>query len=199
MRSIAALLATVAIASPALAGGPIAVEPEPTVAPVVTPVVAPGIDWSGAYAGVQLGYADVDSNDAGLDGNGFLGGIHGGYLWDFGNVIAGAEVSYDSADIDLGDAGATLDDMTRLKLLVGTEMGRSLVYGALGAAHASATDAGGADLSDTGWFLGAGLDYAVSDRWTVGAEVLHHQFDDFDGTGTDFDVNTLQAKVSMRF
>lgn len=199
MRSIAALLATVAIASPALAGGPVAVEPEPTVAPVIAPVAAPGMDWSGAYAGVQLGYADVDSNGAGLDGDGFIGGIHGGYLWDFGNMVAGAEVSYDSADIDLGAAGDTLDDMTRLKLLVGTEMGRSLVYGAVGAAHASMTDAGGADLSDSGWFLGAGLDYAVSDRWTVGAEFLHHKFDDFDGTGNDFDVNTLQAKVSMRF
>lgn len=197
MRSIAALLATVAIASPALAGGPVAVEPEPTVAPVIAPVVATGLDWSGAYAGAQLGYADIDSNGADLDGNGFLGGIHGGYLWDFGNVVAGAEVSYDSADIDLGDAGGTLDDMTRLKLLVGTEMGRSLIYGAAGAAHASA-NIGGTDYSDSGWFLGAGMDYAVSDRWTVGAEFLHHQFDDFDGQG-DFDVNTLQAKVSMRF
>lgn len=199
MKSIAALLATVAIASPALAGGPIAVEPEPTVAPVMMPVAAPGIDWSGAYAGVQLGYADIDSNGADLDGNGFLGGIHGGYLWDFGNVIAGAEVDYNAADIDLGGtAGDTLDDLTRLKLLVGTELGRSLVYGAVGAAHASAS-VGGVDLSDTGWFLGAGMDYAVSDRWTVGAEVLQHQFDDFDGTGDDFDLTTLQAKVSMRF
>lgn len=199
MRSIVALLATVAIASPALAGGPITVAPEPTVVPVMTPVAAPGIDWSGAYAGIQLGYADIDSNDAGYDGNGFLGGIHGGYLWDFGNVIAGAEVDYNAVDIDLGGtAGDTLDDVTRLKLILGTELGRSLVYGAVGAAHASA-NIGSVDYSDSGWFLGAGMDYAVSDRWTVGAELLHHQFDDFDGTGYDFDVNTLQAKVSMRF
>ena len=199
MRSIAALLATVAIASPALAGGPVAVEPEPTVTPVIAPVAAPGMDWSGAYAGVQLGYADVDSNGGGLDGDGMIGGIHGGYLWDFGNVVAGAEVDYDSANVDLGTAaGDSLDDVARLKLILGTEFGRSLVYGTVGAAHASAT-VGGEDLSDTGWFLGAGMDYAVSDRWSVGGEVLQHQFDDFDGSGVDFDATTVKAKVSMRF
>lgn len=199
MRSIAALLATVAIASPALAGGPVAVEPEPTVTPVIAPVAAPGMDWSGAYAGVQLGYADVDSNGGGLDGDGMIGGIHGGYLWDFGNVVAGAEVDYDSANVDLGTAaGDSLDDVARLKLILGTEFGRSLVYGTVGAAHASAT-VGGEDLSDSGWFLGAGMDYAVSDRWSVGGEVLQHQFDDFDGSGVDFDATTVKAKVSMRF
>lgn len=200
MRSIAALLATVAIASPALAGGPVAVEPEPTVTPVIAPVAAPGMDWSGAYAGVQLGYADIDSNGAGLDGDGMLGGIHGGYRWDFGNVVAGAEVDYDKADIDLGggDLAGTLDDVARLKLSLGTEFGRSLVYGTVGAAHASAT-VDGADLSDNGWFFGAGMDYAVSDRWSVGGEILQHKFDDFDGQVVDFDATTVKAKVSMRF
>jgi opacity protein-like surface antigen len=199
MRSIAALLATVAIASPALAGGPVAVAPEPTVTPVIEPVMAPGMDWTGAYAGIQLGYADVDSNGEGLDGDGMLGGIHGGYRWDMGTFVAGAEVDYDTADIDLGDpALGTLDDVTRLKLIAGTEVGRSLVYGTVGAAHASAT-VGGTELSDNGWFLGAGVDYAVTDRWSVGGELLKHKFDDFDGQGVDFDATTLKAKVSLRF
>lgn len=199
MRSIAALLATVAIASPALAGGPVAVEPEPTVTPVVQPVIASGMDWSGAYAGVQLGYADIDSNGAGLDGDGMLGGIHAGYRWDMGNFIAGAEVDWDSADVDLGNPVAgTLDDVARLKLIAGAEFGRSLIYGTVGAAHANATVAG-VDRSDNGWFLGAGLDYAVNDRWSIGGELLQHQFDDFDGTGVDLDATTVKAKVSLRF
>ena len=199
MRSIAALLATVAIASPALAGGPVAVEPEPTVTPVSQPVIASGMDWSGAYAGVQLGYADIDSNGAGLDGDGMLGGIHAGYRWDMGNFIAGAEVDWDSADVDLGNPVAgTLDDVARLKLIAGTEFGRSLIYGTVGVAHANATVAG-VDLSDNGWFLGAGLDYAVNDRWSIGGELLQHQFDDFDGTGVDLDATTVKAKVSLRF
>ena len=46
---------------------------------------------------------------------------------------------------------------------------------------------------------GLGFDYAVNDRWTVGGEVLQHQFDDFDATGNDFDATTLKAKVGLRF
>ena len=55
------------------------------------------------------------------------------------------------------------------------------------------------DGSDTGFLYGLGVDYAVSDRWTVGGELLQNRFDDFDGTGTDLDATTLKAKVAMRF
>lgn len=200
MRSIAALLATVAIASPALAGGPVAVEPEPTVTPIAQPIIASGMDWTGAYAGVQLGYADVDSNGSFYDGDGMIGGIHAGYRWDMGSIVAGAEVDWDTADIDLGSDPVlgSVDDVARLKLMVGTEIGRSLVYGTVGAAHASAT-VDGEDYSDNGWLFGAGFDYAVNDRWTVGGEVLKHKFDDFDATGVDIDATTVKAKVALRF
>jgi outer membrane immunogenic protein len=199
MRSIAALLAVATLATPALAGGPVAVEPEPTVTPVVETVMTPTIDWTGAYAGVQLGYADIDSNGAGLDGYGTTYGIHGGYRWDFGSYVAGAELDYDSADIDLGTvAGDTLDDVARLKLMGGAKFGNSLLYGTVGAARASAT-VGGLELQDTGYFIGAGLDYAVSERVTVGGELLQHQFDDFDNSGVDLDATTIKAKVALRF
>lgn len=197
MRSIAALLATVAFAGPALAGGPTVVEPEPVITAPVEPVIA-SADWSGFYAGAQLGYADVDSNGAGLDGNGWLGGVHAGYRWDFGQYVAGAELDYDSADIDLGGTGATLDDVARIKLMGGAEFGNSLLYATAGAAYADAT-VGTASLSDNGWFIGAGMDVAINDSWTVGGELLQHQFDDFDGSGVDLDATTLKAKVSLRF
>lgn len=199
MKSIAALLAMTTLATPALAGGPIAVEPEPTIAPVIETVAPPSLDWTGFYAGAQIGYADVDSNGGGLDGYGALGGVHAGYRYDFGTFVAGAELDYDTADIDLGTtAGDTLDDVARLKLTAGTEFGRSLVYGTVGAAQASAT-VGGTELSDNGYFYGAGLDYAVTDSWTVGGELMQHKFDDFDGSGVDFDATTVKAKVALRF
>jgi opacity protein-like surface antigen len=197
MRSIAALLASVAFAAPALAGGPTVVEPEPVIAAPVAPVPA-SLDWSGFYAGAQIGYGDADSNGAGLDGDGWLGGIHAGYRYDFGQFIAGAELDYDVAEIEIGAADDTIDDVARLKLVGGAELGNSLLYGTVGVAQASAT-VGGAELSDNGWFVGAGVDVLVNDRFTVGGELLQHQFDDFDGTGVDFDVTTLKAKVAFRF
>ena len=199
MKTIVAVLAAATLAGPALAGGPTEVAPEPVVEPVMEPVMMTDVDWGGAYVGAQLGYADIDSNDAGLDGNGFLGGIHGGYRWDMGQYVVGTELDYDSASIDLGAVdGDTLDDVARLKLIGGAKFGRSLVYGTLGAARASATVTG-TELSDTGYFIGAGMDYAINDKWSVGGELLQHKFDDFDDSGVDLDATTIKAKVALRF
>jgi opacity protein-like surface antigen len=193
------MIATVTLTAPAFAGGPVAVADEPAVIPAAEPYVAPGVDWSGAYVGAQLGYGDVNSNGAGLDGNGLLGGVHAGYRWDLGNWVAGGELSWDKASIDLGTAaGDQLDSVAALKLMAGREIGNSLVYGTLGAAQAKAS-VGGADQSDSGMVYGLGFDYAVNDRWTVGGEVLQHQFNDFDGTGNDFDATTIKAKVGLQF
>jgi outer membrane immunogenic protein len=200
MKRIAALLTSFTLAAPAFAGGPVEPLPEPEIAPAPASVVDTGSDWSGFYAGGQIGYGDLDSNGAGVDGNGAIGGIHGGYRWDFGQYVAGAEIDYDAADIDLGDDGTagSLDSVARLKLIGGADLGRSFVYGTLGAARADAT-VGGTELSDTGYFLGAGMDFAVSDRWTVGGELLQHRFSDFDSSGVDLDATTLKAKVALRF
>ena len=202
MKTIAALVApalTAALTAPAFAGGPTVVAEEPAVAPVETAYVAPGPDWAGAYVGAQLGYGDVDSNGAGLDGNDAFGGVHAGYRWDLGNWVAGTELSYDATNIGLGaTAGNELTDVWALKLQAGREIGNSLVYGSIGAAQANAT-VGGTDLSDSGFVYGVGFDYAVNDRWSVGGEVTQHNFSNFDASGVDLDATTVKAKVGLRF
>lgn len=204
MKSIAAvlglpaLLMPLAVALPAQAGGPTVAAPEPVVAPV-EPYVAPGMDWSGAYAGGQLGYADMDSSTGTLEGHGMIGGVHAGYRWDLGTFVAGTELDYDATDVALGTApGDSLDSVLRAKLTGGTELGNSLLYGTLGAAKAKAS-VGGNDLSDTGYFVGAGMTYAMGGNWTVGGEVLQHRFSDFDGSGIDLDATTVTARVGFRF
>jgi outer membrane immunogenic protein len=198
MKTIAVLVASSLMAMPAFAGGLTTPEPEPEI--IAAPVaVAPSSDWTGFYAGAQLGYGDIDSNGGGLDGNGELYGVHAGYRWDFGQFVAGAEIDWDNANIDLGAvAGDELDDVARLKLIGGADLGRTLVYGTVGAARASAT-VGGIELKDTGYFVGAGMDFAVTERVTVGGELMQHRFSDFDGSGTDFDATTIKAKVALRF
>lgn len=198
MKSIAAFVLTAVVAGPALAGGPTVVTPEPVVAAPVEPVIVQSADWSGFYAGAQIGYGDVDSNGAGLDGNGFLGGIHGGYRWDLGSYVVGTEIDYDAADINLGGTTGSLDDVARLKLIGGAELGNSLLYATTGAAYADATVAG-ASLSDNGWFYGAGVNVAINDKWTVGGELLQHNFNNFDGSGVDIDALTATARVGFKF
>jgi outer membrane immunogenic protein len=186
------------VALPAFAGGPVEPVPEPVIVPAPVEPVATGGDWGGAYVGAQLGYADVDSNGAGLDGDGAIGGVHGGYRYDFGQAVIGAELDYDLANVDLETDDSSLDNVARLKLMAGADLGRTLIYGTVGAAYAEATVAGD-ELSDDGYFAGIGANYAFSDRWTVGGELLTHKFDDFDDSGVDLDATTATLRASFNF
>lgn len=198
MKPTAVILATLGLSAPAFAGGPTTPIVEPEIVPAPVAVVTPSADWSGLYLGAQLGYGDVDSNGAGLDGSGDMGGVHAGYRWDLGTTVIGAELDWDSTNIDLGAAADQLDSVARLKLSAGADLGRTLLYATAGAARAKA-DVAGAALADNGWFLGAGATYAMTDQWSVGAEVLRHRFTDFDGSGVDLEPTTVTARVSFQF
>ena len=186
------LVATLSL--PALSGSlgdPIA-DPLPPVAPTPAPVQSLGGDWTGAYGGVQLGYGDVNGTGA-ADGDDFLYGVHLGYGYDFGTFVLGGEIDYDQTDIDLNGA-ATVDSVARLKLRAGYDFGRVLGYVTAGAAEVD-TSIG----SESGEFYGIGAAYMINDRYTVGAELLEHNFDDIAGSGVDADATTLTVRGSIRF
>jgi len=181
-----------ALAGPALAGDIQATPAEPVVvAPV--PVQTYGGDWTGGYFGLNLGNINVDTNVAGVDGDDFSYGVHGGYDYDFGRFVLGGEVEFDATDIDLAGA-ATVDSVARLKLRGGYDLGRTLLYVTGGAAEVD-TSLG----SDTGGFAGIGVTYMVTDRFYVGGEVLGHQFDDINGTGIDADATSVSVRGGVRF
>ncbi|ASM72564.1 MULTISPECIES: outer membrane protein [Roseobacteraceae] len=182
---------TLAAAAPLYAGAPA----DPVIeAPVIVPATPAytGGDWTGFYAGGQLGYADIDGTGA-ADGSGGTYGVHGGYNYDFGRFVLGGEVDYDQLDIDLG-GGGTADNVARLKLKAGYDLGRTLVYATAGAARAD-TSVG----SDNGEFYGLGVAYKVNDRFTMGGEVLEHSFDDIAGSGLDADATSFTLRGSYNF
>jgi len=195
MKFISSLVVATTLSAPAFAGGMAEPMAEPMLAPVMmAPVSA---DWTGAYVGGQLGYGDVSTNVAGVDGNGAIGGVHAGYRYDFGQFVAGVELAYNAANIDLNPT-SKLDSVTQLKLMGGYDLGSTLVYGTAGVAHAKANLAG-VNHSDNGLLVGLGMDYAISDQWTVGAEFAHHRFNNFDGAGMDVRANTAQIRLGFRF
>ncbi|MBY5932344.1 porin family protein [Tateyamaria omphalii] len=183
-----------ALAGPALAGSLEPPAPEPAApAPLPpAPVQTFGGDWTGGYAGLQLGYGDVDGSGA-ADGDDFLYGAHLGYRYDFGTFVLGGELDYDFADIDLNGA-AEVDSVARLKLQAGYDFGRTLGYLTAGVAEVD-TSLG----SESGEFYGIGVAYQINDRYTVGAELLDHNFDDINGTGVDADATTLTVRGSINF
>ncbi|MGJ8595616.1 outer membrane protein [Sulfitobacter sp.] len=187
----ATLVSTSLLASTAIAGN----LADPVVETVATPVFEPayaGGDWTGAYGGLNLGYGDVNG-DGDVDGDDTTYGLHLGYDYDFGRYVVGGELEYDKTDIDLNGA-ANADSVTRLKLRGGYDFGRTLVYATAGAAKLK-TDIG----DDTGEFIGVGVAYQVSERFTVGGELLEHRFDDIGGSGVDADATTFNLRGSFRF
>lgn len=190
--------AVFAVATPALAGNlaPAPVD-QPVVAPVVAAPVAPiGVDWTGPYVGAQLGYGFGDAE--GTDFDGIIGGGQVGYNYDFGKWVLGAEADYNFADLQLDGNAGSIDQLGRLKVKAGYEVGRALLYGTAGGAYAQA-EIDGDDLDDFGWIAGAGVDYMVTDNVIAGVEYLYHGFDNFDDSGVDVDANTIAAKVSYKF
>jgi outer membrane immunogenic protein len=184
-----------AMGTTAFAGSP---EEAAVEAPVYVPAPAPvaiGGDWTGFYTGLQLGYADVDSDSGLLDGDDISYGFHAGYDYDFGQFVLGGELDYDKMDVDLGGGAAELESVARAKIRGGYDLGRTLVYATAGYALAE-TSVGDED----GQFYGLGVAYQVTDRYQVGAEILDHSFDDVGGTaGNDLDATTLTIRGSLRF
>jgi outer membrane immunogenic protein len=93
---------------PALAGCLTPPTEEPPVFAQPAPFVAPSADWSGGYVGAQVGYGDLNSNGAGLDGNGAIGGLHAGYRVDFGQFVTGRNCPMMAPILTLGPGPTAL-------------------------------------------------------------------------------------------
>lgn len=189
--SVAALVAAV---SPALAGGLAAPEPAPAV--IVPAAIAPSYDWSGPYLGAQLGWGWADASPNIEGGDNWLGGIHGGYRWDFGQWVAGGELEYDWTDIDLeGTTGnANVSGVFNVKATAGMEAGPGLFYGIVGWSQAQV------DGNYDALIGGLGLAYPINDNWVASGEWLYYGFDDVGLDEADSAwANTLTFRVSYEF
>jgi hypothetical protein len=161
---------------------------------------APSNDWTGFYVGGQLGYGKVTADALDDDATGATYGVHAGYLYDLGSIVLGGELDYDATSIEgtVSAADIAVDSVARAKLRVGYDAGDWMPYLTVGGARAMTS--GAVDGEGDGTFAGLGLDYRLSDSLRVGAEVLQHQFDDFNDTdGLDLDATTAALRVSFQF
>lgn len=205
-------------------------------APARAEPAAPVFNWSGGYVGASLGYGRGDSTlayensdyFAELDPDGFFGGVYGGWNHQFANgLVAGLEGDVQisgigSSDV-LGYAGgidtfrrffADQDRSAALRARLGYSVDRFLPYVAGGLAVARyehgetqhPVTAFTADATRLGWTLGAGVDFAMTDRLILRAEYRHSDFGSWRVTDTatyphriDLRTNELRLGVSYKF
>lgn len=189
---IAAATATLTATS-AFAGGmaePVMVSAP--VAPMAAPMIMMSSDWSGFYAGGQIGTGT--SEQTGTPSNDLTSyGLQAGYLYDLGSFVVGAEGSYAKLDID----GRNTDDYVgRIGVIAGYDAGKFLPY--LTAGYANLDLDGAPDTLD-GYYYGVGVAYALTPNFRVGIEYLDHKFDNVFDTTDDLEGKTTSLKVSYAF
>ena len=195
-------LTLILLAAPiaAMAGGPAtpAVEPR-IVAPAPVAQLAPPGDWTGFYTGLSLGGGNTYGSAPGSHANMGIAGVNLGYRRDLGPVVVGGELSFDKDNINVGNgSGNQINSTTALKLIVGKNLGKTLVYGTAGVAQADA-NVGGVSGTDMGYTVGIGADYALNQQWTIGGELAAARYNNFKSTGFNLNDTTLKVKIGFRF
>ena len=171
--------------------------------------------YIGASAGDTWG--DTSWNPGHVDNAGFLGGGQLGYNYQIGHLVLGVEGGYQVSNARGGSSTCTQmsptlnceNDVMALGSVAGRlgySFGRMLVYGKGGWAfgdikagmHRDDTGLGvlagsqpaGASSSqwENGWTGGAGVEFALTDKWSAKAEYMHYDF-----SGKNFMINQIPA------
>lgn len=174
-------------------------------------------NWAGFYAGVHAGYGvgntDFGNSDFGtldIQDKGGLGGVQVGYNQQIGNVLLGVEGDFSFAGFkgerSLTFAPVTITQNSKIKWLstltgrAGVTNGPWLTYVKGGVAWAqqeygylltvsapAETIAMSVSERRTGWIVGAGVEYALANRWSVRGEYNFINFADHAFTATGID------------
>ncbi|MEM9105684.1 MAG: outer membrane beta-barrel protein [Pseudomonadota bacterium] len=169
------------------------IEPAP-VAPA--PVDPPPGFWNGFYIGGLVGYHDESVDETPGSGDGATVGVYVGYNYRLKNdIVLGVEGDYNAA---FGDGwtglGGELTQFGTVRARVGYAMDRWLVYAAGGLAYVKfepITGFAGPDVDETGWTIGGGADYMVTNNISLRGEYLYMKFDDtFEELGAPSGVST---------
>ena len=193
---LSAAAASALMAGTAFAGNIQPAPMEPVIAAAPAPVFT-SPNWTGFYAGGQLGYANVDisSGPFSVDEGGLIGGLVAGYDYDLGNWVIGAGFDYDWTDVSFAGGAIEVDSIWRAKLRGGYKIGNGLLYATAGYAQGEASVGSVSDDADA-YFVGGGYEHLITQNFSLGGEVLYH---DFDVSGGSIEATTAQVRATFRF
>jgi len=169
-------------------------------------------DWSGIYVGGQVGYSwgsDRASEFAtagrlplgrsfDYSPSSFIGGARLGFNYQLGAIVLGVEGDIEgmNAHAGQGDLGGVVrvrqDWQGSVRARLGYSLDRILVYATAGAAFTKLEYSYVSPLaglsetisaSKTGWTVGGGVDYAVTDKLILGLDYRYTDYGRFDHVG----------------
>lgn len=203
MTRIALTTTAILMSTSTAFAGPVEAPPPPP--PII---VQPDEPYDGFYVGLEYGIAQGDILETDLlvtptpftfTPEGSAWGGFAGYNVQNGSMIYGGEIRM-LHFIGVEDAGFEFEDVIDLRARLGFAASDALMfYGALGYSTSNAV-AGGVQTDLTGFNYGAGVEYNVTERWFVGADVTGRQLEgetpafSYDGT-----LNTATLRVGFRF
>jgi outer membrane immunogenic protein len=176
-------------------------------------VAAPANNWSGFYLGINggggWGRSTWDSADSFNLSGGLVGGT-AGMNWQVGQAVFGVEGDVDWTNLSGSTStacplGCTTSNswLSTVRGRLGYSFDRLLPYVtgglAVGDIRASTPGLPGGSQTNAGWTAGGGLEYALTNKWSVKAEYLHVDLGKFNcGTGCGVSANdnvSLQTDV----
>jgi outer membrane immunogenic protein len=168
----------------------------------------PSSIWMGPYLGATIGYEWGTVDNSPTRPSGIVGGVEGGYNWQRGWFVLGAE-----ADIQLSGADDTISPFEFSNRWFGTVRARGgvalnnvLLYGTGGLSYGDLR-AQSFNLTEThttvGWVAGAGVEVALNPNWSAKAEWLYLQLSDstfsLTGASNGFSGNILRVGANYHF
>lgn len=167
--------------------------------------------WSGFYAGGMVSfdtgglqtYTGGGTPGPAYEFDGSLYGVFGGYNFQSGSMIYGAELGYGTGDIGIASfPERSIEYIWDAKARVGYAFGQAMAYGVAGWSTGHQASGGSDTLDFTGLNYGAGLEYKLGDRYFVGAEYLVREmsgtYNTITNTG-DIDLQSVKIRVGWQF
>lgn len=173
-------------------------------------------DWSGFYVGISANSNSGTSPaqpyvyDEGYQlGSDTTGGAFAGYRWNASDsVVMGFEIAMQGTiSVDAPAVHAPVDDysfenLVDAKLSVGTSVGKALIYGFAGMSSGILDSSGDDAYSASGMNYGVGVDYMVSDKFTVGVEFISRNMTGYTSGGNPENLknaDTVSLRASFKF
>ncbi len=202
------ILAMTVAAMAAASGAAHAADLPRNAAPYNSPGPAPGFNWTGPYAGINVGYDWGSVTNNTTKPSGLEGGLQAGYNWQNGQFVFGGET-----DLQITGADDTFAPWKFSNPWFGTLRGRGgvalnniLLYATLGLAYGGVKgEISGLTESKThiGWAGGVGMEVGLTPNWSAKVEYLYMDLSNraysITGANNGLESNMLRFGINYHF